>query len=421
VLALVAGCGGGPRVDAGVDADAGMGRNVDADSAIDAEAGIGAGVDADAAIGAEAGAETGVDAGGGIDADAGMRADVDGGPAETSPFSTCALSFPYQDEPGLGTWLGGDSAYSLPLSPTTALWSFQDTFVGKHGQTARAGSTLIANSFAHVTCNDGVASIRYFWGLAGSAPRAILSDGAAGQRFWPQQPFIHQGTLFVAMTRVQGGADEIGTTLARVANPHDPPDQWRAEYFELAALPGLGKGTVVVDGYAYLFGNVGTAVVTRLPLDALVARAAEPKALLQYLAKDGQWKPGLVNADAKQLGFAANVGTSFRYLRGSARWMVLFLTTAGWPSADIAVATAPTLEGPWSAARNVYKVPEMIPGRAEYDADNVCYAAIEHPESNPAPETKLLFSYTCNSLVFAKQLANMNIYLPKMVTLAMPL
>src|SRR5882724_511820 len=69
------------------------------------------------------------------------------GPA-ASTLSGCALEFPYQDEPERGTWLGGDSAYSTLLSPSVALWSFQDTFVGKHGQTTRDGAGLIANSFA---------------------------------------------------------------------------------------------------------------------------------------------------------------------------------------------------------------------------------------------------------------------------------
>jgi hypothetical protein len=342
--------------------------------------------------------------------------------APSSTLSGCALAFPYQDEPALGTWLGGDSAYSTLLTPTTALWSFQDTFVGKHGQTARAGTTLIANSFALVTCAGGVRSLRYVWGLAGGSPRAIFSDGAAGQRFWPQQPFLYEGTLFAAMTRVQGGATEIGTALARVANPLDPPDQWRVEYFELASISGLGKGTVVVGDHAYLFGTVGgSAVVTRLLLAELVKPSAVPTALLQYLASDGTWKAGLVTTDTKRLGFAANVGTSFRYLEASSRWLVLFTNTAGWPSADIAISTAPALEGPWSPPLTVYKVPEMTPGTPQYDADTVCYAAIEHAESNPAPETDLLFSYTCNSTVFAKQLANLDIYLPKIVRLKNPL
>jgi hypothetical protein len=280
---------------------------------------------------------------------------------------------------------------------------------------------MIANSLAIVTCESGVHAIHSVWGLAGNAARAIFSDGTLDQRFWPQQPFIYKGTLFAAMTRVQGGATEIGTALARVSNPMDPPGQWKIEYFDLATISGLGKGTVVIDNYAYLFGNVGTAIMTRLPLDELVKPGAVPIALIQYLASNGQWKPGLVTSDMKQLGFAANVGTSFRYLPKSSQWLVLFTSTSSWPSANIAISTAPSLEGPWSKAMNVYRVPEMTLGAPEYDVDNVCYAAIEHTESNPDPETELLFSYTCNSLVPAKQIANMGIYLPKIVKLKMPL
>jgi hypothetical protein len=352
-------------------------------------------------------------AGGGSGGEAG------GSVGSTAAFSDCILAFPYRDEPELGVWLGGDSAYSLSLDATTALWSFQDTFVGAPGHTMRAGSTLIANTFAYVSCNAGRFDIRYFWREENGA-RAIFSDGAANQRFWPQQPIIYGGKLFAAMTRVEGGASEIGTTLARVENPYDPPNQWRAEYFELTSLPGLGKGTIVVGDYAYLFGNAGEALVTRLPLEALVAPNAVPKMLLEYLAADGTWQPGLDPAKAKKLGFNANVGTSFRYLAESQRWLVLFTNTSRWPAPSIAISTAPALEGPWSAPRNVYDVPEMTPGSAEYDADTVCYAAIEHPESNPAPETDLLFSYTCNSLKFDKQLANMGIYLPKIVRQPLP-
>jgi hypothetical protein len=334
--------------------------------------------------------------------------------------SACPLAFPYQDEPGLGSWLGGDSAYSTMLTPNTALWSFQDTFVGKVGQQLRQGAGMIANSLALVSCNAGVPSIHYVWGLSGSAPRAIFSDTTANERFWPQQPFIYQGTLFAAMTRVQGAATEVGTSLARVTNPLDAPAQWKVESFDLATLSGLGKGAIVVDNYVYLFGSVGEAIVTRLPLDELVKPEAIPSALLQYLASDGQWKLGLVTGDAKRLGFAANVGTSVRYLKGSSRWLVLFMNTSGWPSADVSLSTAPSLEGPWSKPTNVYRVPEMTPGAPEYDVDNVCYAAIEHVESNPDPEADLLFSYTCNSTVFAKQLANMGIYLPRIVKMKNP-
>jgi hypothetical protein len=340
------------------------------------------------------------------------------GSAPVSSLPGCALKFPYQDEPLRGTWLGGDSAYSTPLTPTIALWSFQDTIIGKHGATTRDGAGFIANSMAYVKCENGVGSIEYFWRQGANG--AIFSDGVANQRFWPQQPIIYEGFLFAAMTRVEGGADEIGTALARVSNPLDTPDQWQVEYFDLASLSGLGKGTVVVDNYAYLFGNAGQAVITRLPLDELIKPAAVPAALLEYLASDGQWKKGLVTDDAKKLGFNANVGTSFRYLRGAKKWLVLFTNTSGWPSATISVSTAPELVGPWAKPVNVYEVPEMTVGSPEYEQDNVCYAGIEHAESNPDSETQLLFSYTCNSFVLAKQLANLGLYLPKIVKLTNP-
>lgn len=342
------------------------------------------------------------------------------GGAAPSTLPDCALSFPYQDEPARGTWLGGDSAYSLVLDEHTALWTFQDTFVGKNGQTERAGSTMIANSYAYVSCDAGVSKVQYFWRHEGGGAQAVLSDGVANQRFWPQQPFLYGGYLFQAMTRVQNGADEIGTALARVKNPRDTPDTWQVEYYDLATLSGLGKGTLVEGDYAYLFGNAGEAVITRLALAELTKPKLMPSQLLQYLAKDGTWKQGLDTNDAKKLGFSANVGTSFRYLSQAKKWLVLFTNTSGWPAPNISISTAPSLEGPWSQPVDVYRVPEMTAGKPEYDQDTVCYAAIEHVESNPAPETELLFSYTCNSLVFEKQLANMAIYLPKIVRMKLP-
>jgi hypothetical protein len=371
--------------------------------------------------GAQGGDSAGTSAGGlGGDSTGNGGSGGSAGGSAISSLPDCALQFPYQDEPALGTWLGGDSAYSLVLDEHTALWTFQDTFVGKHGQTGRQGAGMIANSYAYVTCQAGVGKIQYFWRHADGGAQAVMADGVPNTRFWPQQPFLYGGYLFQAMTRVQGGADEIGTVLARVKNPLDTPDTWQVEYFELASLPGLGKGTLVVDDYAYLFGNAGEAVVTRLPLAELVKPSAAPKTLLQYLASDGTWKAGLDTDDAKKLGFSANVGTSFRYLSQAKTWLVLFTNTAGWPAPNISISTAPALEGPWSKPVDVYRVPEMTPGKPEYDPDTVCYAAIEHVESNPSPEMDLLFSYTCNSLVFDKQLANLGIYLPKIVRMKRP-
>jgi hypothetical protein len=124
--------------------------------------------------------------------------------------------------------------------------------------------------------------------------------------------------------------------------------------------------------------------------------------------------------DAKRLGIPANTGLTVRYLEAAARWVALFTDTSGWPSASIAVSFAPALEGPWSKPVEVYSIPEMKPGAPGYDAETVCYGAAEQDSFNPKPASELLFTYTCNSSSFAKQLANMSIYVPRVVTRPLP-
>jgi hypothetical protein len=336
----------------------------------------------------------------------------------------CTPQFPYQDDPNLGTWLGGDSAYSVSLSSTAAVWTFQDSFVGPQHQTARASVPIIGNTLAIAECHGGAFSLHYFWTRSG--PKAFFDDGnTQGSRFWTLQPWMHQGTLFAALTEVRnaaGGFDELSTKLARVANPLDPPGSWHVEYLGLANIPGLGKGAVVEERYVYLYGPFqNDQIVARLPLDELVKPAADPPALLQYLSKAGDWKAGLSTADAKKMGLAANTGISLRHVPGLSQWVALFMNTSTWPSANVALSSAASLEGPWSKPTNVYSVEEMNPTAPGYDQDTICYAAIEHPEWNANPEGQLLFTYTCNSTVFAKQVANMSIYLPRVVSIKNPL
>jgi hypothetical protein len=336
----------------------------------------------------------------------------------------CTPQFPYQDDPNLGTWLGGDSSYSVSLSSTAAVWTFQDTFVGPQHQTGRLNVPLVGNSMAIAECHGGTFSLHYFWTRSG--PKAFFDDGnTLGSRFWTLQPWIYQGTLFAGLTEVRnaaGGFVELSTKLARVANPLDPPASWRVEYLGLASIPGVGKGAVVRDAYVYLYAPFeNDQIVARLPLDELVKPTADPTALLQYLSKAGDWKAGLTTADAKKMGIAANTGISLRYVPGLSQWLALFMNTSSWPSPNIAISSAPNLEGPWTRPANVYSVQEMNPSAPGYDVDTICYAALEHAEWNPNPDSQLLFTYTCNSTVFAKQVANMNIYLPRVVTIKNPL
>ncbi len=55
---------------------------------------------------------------------------------------------------------------------------------------------------------------------------------------------------------------------------------------------------------------------------------------------------------------------------------------------------------------------------AGYDADTFCYAAKEHNEFSTGDT--LLITYACNSRQLGKMIANMDIYVPKVVELPIP-
>ncbi len=351
-----------------------------------------------------------------------------GSPPQTEPrLAECALSFPYRNEPERGNWLGADSNFSVVLSETTALMTFQDTFVGGSDLASRAGTGFVSNSVAAIGCEDGSYSIEYFWRREGDAHLAVFVDThPSGDRLWIHRPWLYEGKLFLTATRVgSGGAlgfEEHGMTLARVENPTAPPSEWSIEYFNLTDQRAtVGKGMIDYGEHVYLFTpHENDLLLARLHHDQLLAPSIT-EASLEYLAGDDSWQPGLDLDDAKRLGLAANTGLTLRYHEASQQWLALYLTTDHWPSGEVVVSSAPALEGPWSAPQKVYDVPEMNPAAPEYDVDNICYGASEHHAFNPDPDARLLFTYTCNSLVFEKQVQNLALYVPVVVDVENPL
>lgn len=368
---------------------------------------------------------------GGSASDAGAGGSVagSGGSAGTpapGKLSDCALSFPYNDQAPRGHWLGADSNFSVVLGGGRALMTFQDTFVGGAVTTERNGSAMVGNTIAAISCQAGEYGIEYAWGGTAGQHEPMFHDPTLqDQRLWIHRPWLHEGKLFLTATRVSSdGAvfEEHGITLARVQNPLDPPSSWTIEYFTLTEQRlTVGKGVAETDEHVYLF--------TPHQANMILARIARPKLLeatiseasLEYLGTDGNWAPGLVPASAKKLGIPANTGLTVRFHAASQKWLALYTNTSGWPSATISVSSADSLQGPWSQPSDVLSVPEMDQQAPEYDPDTICYGASEHDAFNPDPDGDLLFTYTCNSHDFAKLLANMAIYVPRVVTRPNPL
>ena len=348
------------------------------------------------------------------------------GAATSAALADCSLTFPYRDQAPRGHWLGADSNFSLVLSASRALMTFQDTFVGGSQTSSRMGSSMVGNSVASIDCDVGNYAIDYHWGGTAQNHRALFDEQALdGHRLWIHRPWLYAGKLFLTATRVtsdEQGFVEGGMTLARVANPLEAPESWSVEYFNLTdQRVTVGKGIAETEQYVYLFTPYqANMILARVAKDRLL-EASISEASLDYLKTDGSWGMGLVPASAKKLGLPANTGLTVRYSAAAKRWLALFTDTSGWPSASIGVSSAEALEGPWSKVAEIYSVPEMNPQAPEFDADNICYGAAEHVAFNPEPDSQLLFTYTCNSTQLAKQLANMAIYVPRVVVVPHPL
>lgn len=332
----------------------------------------------------------------------------------------CWPRFPYQEG-----WLGGDAAYSVPLSPTRSLWLFGDSFIGAPGAPDRVGARLVHNSIAITECEGGQLRIRYFWGEPRDGEptafleRAALEAAPAGAKafWWIFGGFLHEGRLHLGLLEVEASEARgplalpfrfTGSSLATIDNPQDDPRRWRVTVLPLARGPGAQPVSAFVVRpphlYAFAFLDRGDGrhprVLTRLPLARL---SAEPESLpeaFETWTGEGGWKPGLRPELAQPVMDDNAAEMSVRHDPALGRWLAVynFPDLAGSfpgtrPSDAVWLRSAPALEGPWSARRLLFRIPELAEG-APTDPNAGCYAAKEQPQfSRPGSIT---FTYVCN-------------------------
>jgi hypothetical protein len=359
---------------------------------------------------------------------------------------SCLPEFPYQEG-----WLGGDSAYSVPLSSDETLWLFGDTFVGVPGQEDREGSSIIHNSIAVSRCSDGRWEIDYFWGVdAEGVARAFLQHpgvDAVERWWWLFDGFLYRGRLYIGLLEVERAAPQgplqvpfrsVGIRLGRIENPEASPTTWRTTTLPLwegpAALPGA---MLVHEDWLYLFNflekpdSSSPRALARLPLTALDHTSASLPDALEYLSLDGRWKPGLDPKDAKVLMADNATEMSVAWHADLQRWLAIYshpnaqgqLPVSG-PSKRVFVRSAISLEGPWSEAFALFDIPEL---RERFDPGTACYAAKAHRQfSRPQG---VVFTYVCNlftppgddpQATLKRLLQDMSLYRPRAVTIPLP-
>lgn len=338
---------------------------------------------------------------------------------------SCVPDFPYKEG-----WLGGDSAFSIPLPDGRSLWLFGDSFVGSSNQTDRPGSKMVRNAIALSACDAKTGwDIHYYWqDRHEKTPASFFGLRTGNFWYWPGDGFFYQDSVYVVLWKMKAKPKEkpfpfgtAGAVLAKISNILAPPRDWQVTYLPLLDIPNLvlSASAVVQDGCVYFFtlweddAHGRPMLLARLPLNGL----AEPAAHLEYLDQNNQWKLGFGPEKAFVVMDKGASELSVRYHPESKIWVAI----SGEPlfiSNKIVARTAPQLTGPWSAMQTVYEIKELVPSTPGWDKDTFCYAKKEHIEF--AEGSNIFITYVCNSYKFSTLVSNMNLYRPQAVQVHWP-
>jgi len=345
----------------------------------------------------------------------------------SSAASACTPAFPLEHGVPQG-WLGADVAYSIPLPDDRDVWIFGDTLFGEHRSVHNNIPAMVRNSIGISTCNRGHWKLSYVIrkGKDGHAEDFFKAQHSHTW-YWAMDGFVAGKDLWVSLLCVRDAPaqsqamafETCGTDLARIASPGPNPQAWKIDYFPLVpdgahAYPSAAA--VTDEGYVYLFAlresGQRPLLATRIPFEGL----DDPAKHLEYFANDGQWHPGFDPASAQAVMQKGSPELSIRYHPDLKRWLAVMFEPEGF-SSRIVLRTAPSLTGPWSQGKVIYKVPEMQPDKLGYDKNTFCYAAKEHPEFE---HDDLVFTYACNTFDIPKLETNTGIYFPQVVRMPMP-
>ena len=341
--------------------------------------------------------------------------------AQETSKPDCTPSFPFEQ-----SWWGADAAYSIPLPDGRSVWIFGDTLYGSQRAVEGDEPRMVRNSIGISMCGDHDGwKVDYVIRRGDKGqPQDFFQAQHKDTWYWAMDGFFYKNDLWVTLLCVRNspkttsaalGFGTCGTDLARISGLENDPQKWSVKYFPLVSdgIHAYPSATAVVDGkYAYIFAlfeaDSRPMLLTRISLDGLDAPAEH----LQYLSKNGTWKPGLTPADAMHVMKHGNTEMTVRYHPLLKEWIAI-LNYPKLFSDEIVARTAPQLTGPWSEGKIVYRIPEMQKGEPGYDKDTFCYAAKEHTEFRRPGS--LLITYACNTMDVHKLVTNLGIYFPKVV------
>jgi hypothetical protein len=196
-------------------------------------------------------------------------------------------------------------------------------------------------------------------------------------------------------------------------NPDAEPSAWRVRALDTPPNPlGIlvGFAAVVRQGeYVYALGSQNPVKSHPIYAARWPAERVRRGELL-----DPEWWAG------ERLGWVRDSSSAPRWplfengqaeltvhVDAATRWF-LAVHTQGFGAADVTMRAAPTLTGPWTAPRMIYRPPEY------YRPNVMIYAGKAHPHLTGAD---LVLTYATNTFEFGELTAGSAIYYPRFVRL----
>ena len=324
-------------------------------------------------------------------------------------------------------WLGGDDAYSVPLGKGKTLWLFGDSFIRTKVGQPRMDAKFINNSIGIQHGLDPArAKIDFGWGADAKGGPASFFPGTQRSWLWPGGATRAGDGLLMFMMKVKKskpvpgtpgalGFEVIGAEAVHVANPTDPPAQWKRKTVRVSDK-GLGvtvgsAGVMAHDGHVYAYS---TKNGPKFGHEVYLVRWTESAAARGDLAKAEWWY-------GDQAGWRARAPRGQKPTAlmkdGQAEFTVHYdakakqfvqVQTFGMKRTTIGIRTAARPEGPWGAAQIVYKIPETkTPGV-------FAYAGKAHPWLRGSD---LVLTYATNTLDPKALAQHPTIYYPQFAKL----
>ncbi len=233
---------------------------------------------------------------------------------------------------------------------------------------------------------------------------------------WPYHGVRTAQGLFLFLIQIERTDDPLafgfrvlGTWLAHVPNPDDPPGEWRITQRRVPFSGPeriFGSAVLVEGGDCYIYGVVdrkeGGLVRKEMILARVPAAAIGDFGQWRFFA-DGQWGPDAARAGSVCADAANEFSVSFQPALG--RYVLVY--TEHSLSEHIVFRLADAPQGPWGDPVRFYRCPE-----AAWDPRIFCYAAKGHQAMAEAAD-ELIVTYTTNSTDFALIESDARLYRPR--------